>query len=115
MLRLEKIIKFQTYIIAAFIIALIVVSIIVISIAVTAQLNQEKINRLDNVIRGTLEEYKPDRDAQKASRETIKDTNQLVNDTNQKAAANSEYNGDINTTVHEIRDLLIANWNNSSR
>ena len=80
--------KFIIGIMAAFII----LAVIIVSGVIQDQIESDKVDRLDNIIRDTLEKYKPDREAQKLSRDTIQ--------------FNYDLNKQQSETLEEIHKLL---------
>lgn len=105
----KKIMRLVTIALIAFAIIMVIFAGITISNLIISQINQDRIASLESnfvklykIFVGTLEEYKPDRDAQNKSRSVIFHNNELNEDQNRTLAELMPIIKEINKTLVEF-------------
>ncbi len=76
--RMSQQLQYFNKVLTLFIIILVVMSVIIASLIILKLMEINTVNSLDKIIRGTLEEYKPDKVKTDIARDQINDTNSDV-------------------------------------
>lgn len=74
----KKQVQYFNKVLTLFIVILVVMSVIIASLIILKLQEIRTVDNLDKIIKGTLEEYKPDREKTQQSRDTIQENNGLL-------------------------------------
>jgi uncharacterized membrane protein len=77
---IQKQLQYFNKVLTLFIVILVIMSVVIAGLITLKFQEINTVNSLDQIIRETLEKYKPDREAQQLSRDLIKDTNEDVDE-----------------------------------